>query len=99
MRYARRHGWDWLLWIDDLLLSRLLLSRWLSRHGLLLWSLGFFGSLLVHLLLVCYLLLIALLHYILIVKDSMRKLLLEDLFIEKLANSACDNGLLKYLSD
>ena len=62
-------------------------------------SFCFFGGLLVHLLLVSYLLLVALLHDILIVQNCVRELLLEDLFVEELANTSCYNRLLKDLSD
>ena len=57
------------------------------------------GSLIVHLLCVCYLLKISLLHYVLVVQDSMRELLLKDLFVKELAYASCHDRLLQNLRD
>ena len=57
------------------------------------------GCLIVHLLSVSYLLKVSLLHDVLVVQDSMRELLLKDLFVEELTYASCHDRLLQNLRD
>ena len=57
------------------------------------------GCLIVHLLSVGYLLKVSLLHDVLVVQDSVRELLLENFFVEELADASCHDRLLQNLRD
>ena len=85
--YARIITRWWLTGMDLQLVSNLLV---VSR---------ILGCLIVHLLSVSYLLKVSLLHDVLVVQDSMRELLLKDLFVEELAYASCHDRLLQNLRD
>lgn len=60
---------------------------------------GILRSLLVHLVLIRHFLHVSLLHDILVVQDRVGKLLLEDFFVEELADPSRYDWLLQYLRD
>lgn len=84
------HCWDWL--------GKVARNVLFSAHSCWL-VLCIFCILVAHLLLVGHLLLVTLLHDVLVVENSVRELLLEDLFVKELANASRHDRLLQNLSD
>lgn len=82
-----------------LIVILIVLNDCCSLDGDFLFLIGILCSLFIHLVLVCNLLEISLLHHVLIMQDSMRELLLEDFLVEELPDSSRYYGLFENLCD